>query len=271
MLPAVKAYRIEPGKKVSLRDFDANDSSLVPEGKKEGEATVERLGQRLDELQDLLYAVHDRGLLIVLQGMDTAGKDGAIRKVFHSMDPLGIRAVSFGVPSAEELDHDFLWRVHRHAPRKGEVVIFNRSHYEDVLAVRVRKLVPEKVWRKRYEQINAFEKILIDNGTIILKFFLHIDADEQRERLQKRIDDPAKRWKFRHGDLDDRKLWKDYTAAYEETLTRTSTEHAPWYVVPANRKWYRNVVITQIVVDTLESLDLRYPEPETDLDGLQVE
>ena len=267
----MNAYRVVPGKKVALSSFDANDSTLVPEGKKEGEAVVERLGRRLDELQDLLYAAHDGALLVVLQGMDTSGKDGAIRKVFHSMDPLGIRAVSFGVPSAEELDHDFLWRVHRQVPRKGEVVIFNRSHYEDVLAVRVRELVPEKVWRKRYEQINDFEKLLAESGTTIVKFFLHIDAEEQRERLQKRIDDPAKRWKFRHGDLDDRKLWKEYTAAYEEALSRTSTEHAPWYVVPANRKWYRNVVISQVLVETLESLDLRYPEPEESLDGIQVE
>ena len=267
----MNAYRVVPGKKVALSSFDANDSTLVPEGKKKGEEIVERLGRRLEELQDLLYAAHDRALLVVLQGMDTSGKDGAIRKVFHSMDPLGIRAVSFGVPSAEELDHDFLWRVHRQAPRKGEVVIFNRSHYEDVLAVRVRQLAPEKVWRKRYEQINDFERLLAESGTTIVKFFLHIDAEEQRERLQKRIDDPAKRWKFRHGDLDDRKLWKEYTAAYEEALSRTSTEHAPWYVVPANRKWYRNVVISQVLVETLESLDLRYPEPEESLDGIQVE
>ena len=267
----MKNYRVVPGKKFSLSSFDANDASLVPDGKKEGEEIVEKLSQRLDELQDLLYAAHDRALLVVLQGMDTAGKDGAIRKVFHSMDPLGIRAVSFGVPSAEELDHDFLWRVHRHAPRKGEVVIFNRSHYEDVLAVRVRQLAPEKVWRKRYDQINDFERLLVESGTTIVKFFLHIDAEEQRERLQKRIDDPAKRWKFRHGDLDDRKLWKEYTAAYEEALSKTSTEHAPWYVVPANRKWYRNVVVSQILVDTLESLNLRYPEPEESLDGIRVE
>ncbi len=267
----MKTYRVSPGKKVSLRDHDASDTSLVEGGKRDGEARLAKLGARLEELQDLLYAGHQHKLLIVLQGMDTAGKDGAIRKVFDSMDPLGIRVASFKVPTEVELDHDFLWRVHQQVPGKGEVVVFNRSHYEDVLVVRVRDLVPKKVWRERYDQINDFEKLLAETGTTIVKFFLHIDRDEQKERLQARLDDPAKRWKFRKGDLDDRKLWDDYQAAYEDVLSRTSTKWAPWYVVPANAKWYRNVVISQVLVDTLEGLGLKYPKAEEDLDSVRVD
>ncbi|HUP50561.1 MAG TPA: polyphosphate kinase 2 family protein [Thermoanaerobaculia bacterium] len=264
-------YRVPPDRKVSLRDFDAGDTSLAEGGKKEGEAIVRGLGKRLDELQDLFYASRRQKLLIVLQGMDTSGKDGTIRKVFASMDPLGLRVAAFKAPSEEELDHDFLWRIHRRVPGLGEVVIFNRSHYEDVLVVRVRNLVPEKVWKARYAQINDFERMLAEAGTTIVKFFLHIDQKEQKERLQSRLDDPTKRWKFCRGDLDDRKLWKDYTRAYEDVLSRTSTEWAPWYVVPANKKWYRNVVVSQVLVDMLEGLDLRYPEPEDDLVGLQID
>ena len=263
-------YRVAPGSKVSLRDFDTSDASVARD-KKHGEEIVAGLGDRLDALQDLLYAAHDAKLLIILQGMDTSGKDGAIRKVFQSMDPLGIRVVAFKAPSEEELDHDFLWRVHRQVPARGEVVIFNRSHYEDVLVVRVRGLVPKKVWQARYDQINEFEKMLHETGTTIVKFFLHIDADEQKERLQARIDDPTKRWKFRAGDLDDRKMWKEYVKAYEDVLSKTSTEWAPWYVVPSNRKWVRNVVISQVLVETLEKMKLRYPEPEAGLDRIRIE
>jgi PPK2 family polyphosphate:nucleotide phosphotransferase len=267
----MKIYRVPPGKKVSLRDYEADDTSLVKGGKKEGEARLAKLSARLEELQDLLYAGHQHKLLMVLQGMDTAGKDGAIRKVFDSMDPLGIRIASFKVPTEHELDRDFLWRVHQQVPGKGEFTIFNRSHYEDVLVVRVHDLVPKKVWRERYDQINTFEKLLADTGTTIVKFFLHIDRDEQKERLQARLDDPTKRWKFRKGDLDDRKLWDDYQAAYEDALSKTSTKWAPWYVVPANAKWYRNVVIAQVLVDTLEGLGLKYPKPEENLDLVRVE
>lgn len=266
----MKNYRVSPGKKVSLRDHDASDTSLVRGGRTAGEARLVKLGAQLEELQDLLYAGHQHKLLIVLQGMDTAGKDGAIRKVFDSMDPLGIRVAAFKVPTEAELDHDFLWRVHQQVPGKGEVVIFNRSHYEDVLVVRVHDLVPKKVWRERYDQINAFEKLLAGTGTTIVKFFLHIDRDEQKERLQARLDDPAKRWKFRKGDLDDRKLWDDYQAAYEDVLGKTSTKWAPWYVVPANAKWYRNVVISQVLIDTLEGLGLKYPKAEEGLDSLRI-
>lgn len=264
-------YHVKPGAKLRLSSIDPDDTALVDGGKKAGEAVLRKLGQRLGELQDLLYAGHEHKLLIVLQGMDTAGKDGTIRKVFQNIDPLGVRAVPFKAPSEEELDRDFLWHVHRQVPARGEVVIFNRSHYEDVLVVRVKELVPKKVWKARYEQINEFEKLLAETGTTIVKFFLHIDRDEQRERLQARIDDEAKRWKFRKGDLDDRKLWDEYEKAYEEALSRTSTEWAPWYVVPANAKWYRNVVVAQVLVDTLEALDLQAPEGADDIEGLKVE
>jgi PPK2 family polyphosphate:nucleotide phosphotransferase len=263
-------YRIAPGRKVRLRDFDPDDTSQVKGGKKKSEPILEKLGERLAALQDRLYAAHDHKLLIILQGMDTSGKDGTIRRVFATVDPLGIRVAGFKVPTEEELDHDFLWRVHPQVPGKGEVVIFNRSHYEDVLVVRVHNLVPEKVWRKRYARINDFEKLLADTGTTILKFFLHIDEDEQKERLQSRLDDETKRWKFRRGDLDDRKLWKEYIKAYEDALSETSTEWAPWYVIPANAKWYRNIVVSRILVDALERLDLKYPPPEENLDKIRI-
>jgi PPK2 family polyphosphate:nucleotide phosphotransferase len=264
-------YRIEPGKKLSLRDYDANDTSQFDGGKKEGAALVAKLGERLDELQDLLYAGRKHKLLIVLQGMDTSGKDGVIRKVFENVDPLGVRAEAFKVPTEEERDHDFLWRIHRKMPGAGEIVLFNRSHYEDVLVVRVHGLVPKKVWKARYRQINDFEKMLSETGTTILKFFLHIDRDEQKERLEARLDDPTKRWKFRRGDLDDRNKWDDYMEAYEDALRETSTSHAPWYVVPANAKWYRNVVVAKVLVKTLEGLDLQWPEPAEDLAGITIE
>jgi PPK2 family polyphosphate:nucleotide phosphotransferase len=267
----IERYRVAPGKRIRLTDFDPADTSPVAGGKKEGEKLVDKLGKRLDELQDLLYAGHDRKVLIVLQGMDTSGKDGTIRSVFHSVDPLGIRVASFKAPTAEELDHDYLWRVHRQVPGKGEITIFNRSHYEDVLVVRVRELVPAKVWRARYDQINAFEEMLAATGTVIVKFFLHISAEEQKERLQKRLDDPAKRWKFNRGDLAERKLWDNYMKAYEDVLNKTSTAHAPWYIVPADSKWYRNVVVSQVLVETLESLDLQYPPAEKGLEGVTVE
>jgi PPK2 family polyphosphate:nucleotide phosphotransferase len=264
-------YRVNPGKRIRLNSFDPADTSSIKGGKKEGEQLLEKLGERLDELQDLLYAAHDKKVLIVLQGMDTSGKDGTIRSVFHTVDPLGIRVASFKAPTSEELDHDFLWRVHRQVPGKGEVAIFNRSHYEDVLVVRVRELVPAKVWRARFDQINEFEKMLAGTGTVIVKFFLHISKDEQKKRLQKRLDNPAKRWKFNRGDLEERKLWDKYMQAYEDVLNRTSTDHAPWYVVPADAKWFRNVVVSRVLVDTLEGLDLEYPKAEKGLEGVTVD
>ena len=219
----------------------------------------------------MLYAENKHKVLIVLQAMDTGGKDGVIRHVFDGVNPQGVRVAAFKQPTPTELAHDYLWRVHQQTPGKGEVVIFNRSHYEDVLVVRVHNLVPEAVWRRRYEQINAFEKLLAEEGTTILKFYLHIDLDEQKERLQARLDDPAKRWKFAKGDLDERQRWPQYMAAYEEMLSKTSTEWAPWYIIPANRKWYRNLVISQIIVETLEGLAMSYPPAEAGLEDIVIE
>jgi len=255
-------YLVRPGRKVDLSEFDPDDIHLVPGGKVEAKKQNAVIQDRLADLQELLYAGHQWKLLIVLQGMDTSGKDGTIRHVMAGFNPVGTRVVSFKKPSPEELDHDYLWRAHREVPGKGEVVVFNRSHYEDVLVVRVHSLVPEATWQKRYDHISAFEQMLNDEGSVILKFFLHISKEEQRARLQARIENPTKRWKFQPGDLEERKLWKDYQRAYEDALSRTSTESAPWYVVPANQKWYRNYVVGSVIVDQLESLHMKYPEPD---------
>jgi PPK2 family polyphosphate:nucleotide phosphotransferase len=264
----MKKYLVRPGQKLSLSDYDPDDASLVPGGKDEANQKSSSIQARLAQLQELLYAGHERKLLIVLQGMDTSGKDGTIRHVMGGFNPVGTRIVSFKKPSLKELDHDYLWRVHRQVPGKGEVVVFNRSHYEDVLIVRVHNLVPKSTWQKRYDQIKAFEQMLYEEGTVILKFFLHISKEEQRARLQARIEDPTKRWKFQPGDLAERELWKDYQRAYEDALSRTSTEWAPWYVVPANHKWYRNDVVGSVIADKLESLHMKYPEP--DLSGIVI-
>ncbi len=222
-------------------------------------------------LQESLWAEHRHKVLVVLQGMDTSGKDGTIRHVFEGVNPLGVRVAAFKAPTEEELDHDFLWRVHPKVPGKGEMVIFNRSHYEDVLVARVQKLAPPEVWRRRYDQINDFERLLAETDTTILKFFLHISKEEQRERLQARLDDPQKRWKFRKGDLLDRAHWDEYMEAYEDALARTSHKHAPWYVVPADKKWYRNLMVAEVLVKALEALKIQVPEPEEDLKGVVVE
>jgi PPK2 family polyphosphate:nucleotide phosphotransferase len=210
-------------------------------------------------------------VLIVLQAMDTGGKDGVIRRVFDGVNPQGVRVAGFKVPTPEELSHDYRWRVHKMVPGSGEMVIFNGSHYEDVLVVRVHELVPREAWKNRYRQINEFERILAENGTTILKFFLHIDKDEQKARLQARLDEPDKRWKFSLGDLNERKLWPKYMKAYEDALSKTSTDYAPWYIVPANRKWYRDLVISSVLVETLEKLDMKYPQPEENLDTVVVD
>ena len=264
-------YLVKPGTKVNLSKWDPNDKGDFKGGKEEGLAEVAKLNDKLEELQEILFAEHKHEILIVLQAMDTGGKDGVIRRVFDGVNPQGVRVASFKVPTEEERDHDYLWRVHKVVPASGEMVIFNRSHYEDVLVVRVHNLVPKDVWKKRYDQINAFERHLAETGTIILKFYLHIDRDEQKARLEARLSDPTKRWKFRLGDLDERKRWPDYEKAYEDALSKTSTEHAPWYIVPANRKWYRDLVISTVLVETLKKLDMRYPEPEENLDGVIVE
>lgn len=253
-----------------LADHDPGATSGVA-GKAEGRARVAELTSRLDELQELFYADGRFKLLVVLQGMDTSGKGGAIRKAFEGLDPAGVHVASFKAPTEDELAHDFLWRVHRHTPRNGQIVIFDRSHYEDVLIARVRELVPEKRWRARYRHIAAFERMLADEGTIIRKFFLHISAGEQAERLRARVADPTKHWKFRTADLAERALWDDYQRAYEDAVRHTAAPHAPWVVVPADRKWHRDLVICRTLVDTLEGLDLRYPPAPDDLSGVVVE
>ncbi len=257
------------GKNFRISEFDPDDTSLFDGGKKEAAIDALKTQERLGDLQELLYAVGKHKLLIVLQGMDTSGKDGTIRHLMGGFDAVGVHVASFKKPSQQELDHDFLWRVHAKVPGRGEIVIFNRSHYEDVLVVRVHSLVPEKIWRKRYQQIVDFERMLAENGTIILKFFLHISPGEQKERLEERVADATKRWKFNPGDLEERKLWSEYVKAYEDALGETSTDVAPWYVVPANKKWYRNWVIGSIVVKALEDLDMKYPE--IDLSNVVIE
>ena len=264
-------YRVTSGAPIALRDWDPNDKRLFDGKKRAGKAALTPLNKRLAELQELLYAEGKHKILIVLQAMDTGGKDGTIRHVFERVNTQGVHVASFKKPTTEELAHDFLWRIHKQTPGSGEMVIFNRSHYEDVLIVRINELVPPAVWQARYEYINAFEKMLVGEGTTILKFYLHIDTDEQKERLQARLDDPSKHWKFNVADLSVRKRWREYMVAYEDVLNNTSTEWAPWYVIPANRKWYRNLVISQIIIQTLEALNMQYPEPQENLDEVVIE
>ena len=244
--------------------------TTAPGEKAEIQEKTAKLVDRIGELQELLFAEHKHKVLIILQGMDTSGKDGAVRKVLRETSPQGIRVVSFKKPTEPELDHDYLWRVHMQVPARGEIVVFNRSHYEDVLVVRVHSLVPKSVWSKRYDHINAFERMLADEGTTILKFFLHISREEQRERLQARLDDPTKRWKFQHGDLAERRKWDAYMRAYEEVLEKTSTPHAPWTIVPADRKFMRDFIVAGAIVKALEKLKMKYPNPP-DVEGVTVE
>lgn len=253
------SYRITGGKKVSLKDFDPDDMGDWKNQKEKALQELARLCKEIGAMQEILYAEHKHKILIVFQAMDTGGKDGVIRSVFSEVNPQGVQVASFKVPSAIELDHDYLWRVHANVPGKGQMTIFNRSHYEDVLVVRVRNLAPEKVWRKRYEHIRDFEKMLADEGVTIIKFFLNISRDEQRERLLERIEIPNKRWKFNPGDLEERKLWDEYMQAYQDALEQTGTDYAPWYVIPANRNWYRNLCVADIVAKQLRDLKMEYP------------
>ena len=239
-------------------------------GKKAAEVLVDGLTDELRALQERLYAEGTRALLLVLQGLDASGKDGAIRKVFAGVNPQGCRVTSFRAPSHLELDHDYLWRVHAACPRRGEIGIFNRSHYEDVGVVRVKGLVPEEVWRRRYRHIREFERALVEEGTTILKVFLHLSKEEQATQLEQRLDDPTKTWKFRLADLEDRKRWDEFMAAYEEAITETSTDWAPWHVVPCDRRWVRDVAVATLLVETLRAMDPRYPEPPATLDGVEI-
>jgi PPK2 family polyphosphate:nucleotide phosphotransferase len=264
-------YRVKPGSHVNLGEWDADDTSAFKGDKDRAEKVIADLTNRLEALQELLYAEHKHKVLIVLQAMDTGGKDGTIRHVFEGVNPQGVKVASFGVPTPRELAHDYLWRVHQCMPGNGEIVIFNRSHYEDVLVVRVHNLVPPGVWQRRYAQINEFERIMAEEGTTILKFYLHISRDEQKKRLQERLDDPDKRWKFKLSDVKERQFWPDYIQAYADALSKTSAEWAPWYIVPADHKWYRNLVVGSVIVTTLEELKMSYPPLEEDLDNVIIE
>ncbi len=267
----IAPFRIHTGTAVDLADRDPGARRGFEGGKKDGKKALPELTRRIADLQRRLWAESERSLLVVLQAMDTGGKDGTIRHVFKGVNPQGVDAHGFGVPTEEELAHDYLWRIHHHTPSDGRIAIFNRSHYEDVLVVRVKDLAPKEVWSKRYEHIRSFEEMLSDEGTTVIKIFLHISKDEQKERLQARLEEPDKNWKFRRGDLDDRALWDSYVEAYEDAITETSTEYAPWFVVPANRKWYRNLVVSSILIETLEAMDPRFPDPEPDLESVIID
>ena len=259
---------IKPGTRVRIAAHDAAETHGLTRAA--AEATLAKNVDRLEELQYLMHAERRRSLLVVLQGIDASGKDGTIRNVMTAFNPQGCRVTSFKEPTPEELAHDFLWRVHAVTPGKGEVAVFNRSHYEDVLVARVLELVPKSVWARRYEQINRFEEHLAEHDVVIVKLFLHISKDEQRERLQKRLDDPAKHWKVSLGDLEQRKKWEDYTRAYEDAISRCNAAHAPWYVVPADKKWFRNVAVSEILVDTLAGLKMKFPRPAGDYSKIKV-
>ena len=261
---------VPPGKTMRLADRDPRGTPGFDDDKEAGKARLLALNARLEELQERLYAQGTRRLLVVLQALDAGGKDGTIRSVFDGVNPQGVKVACFKKPTPIELAHDFLWRVHPHAPACGEIAIWNRSHYEDVLVARVHDLCTETTWRRRYEHIAAFERMLVDEGTTIRKFFLHISKDEQKKRLQERIDDPKKRWKWSSRDLDERRRWDDYQQAYEEALTATSTAAAPWYVIPADRNWFRDLAVSEVLVEALEGMQLRMPPGDPGIAGLQV-
>ncbi len=260
----MKSFRLKPNQNVSIKELDPSSHAGF-DSKEAGLAAAQDLVKQLEDLQELLYAEHKHKVLVVLQAMDTGGKDGTIRKVFEGVNPQGTRVASFKVPTPIEMDHDYLWRIHQQVPGKGELMIFNRSHYEDVLVVRVHKLVPREVWEARFEQINNFEKMLSEEGTLILKFFLNISRDEQKQRLRARLEDDTKLWKYNPGDLQERALWDEYMQAYEDVLNKTTTEYAPWYVVPADHKWYRDWVVASSIVEALKGLHMQYPQPAFDV------
>jgi PPK2 family polyphosphate:nucleotide phosphotransferase len=264
-----KRLKVSPGKRVRLADHDP-DETFGYSKDEESKRLTEKAVTRLDALQSLLYAENKRALLIILQGMDAAGKDGTIRHVMSGVNPQGCRVTSFKVPSHLESEHDFLWRAHIAVPERGEIGIFNRSYYEDVLVVRVHQLVPDKVWKKRFDQINMFEGLLAENNVTVLKFFLHISKDEQKKRLQERLDDPRHQWKLAPNDFAERKFWDNYLSAYEGALSRCSTAQAPWYIVPADHKWLRNLAISRIIAETLEDFNMKYPKPTFDFSNFKI-
>jgi PPK2 family polyphosphate:nucleotide phosphotransferase len=265
---ALAQLRVAPGKRLDLDDRDTD--ATFGWNKDQAKADLDDVKQRIDVLQARLYAESRRSVLLVVQALDAAGKDGTIRSIFSGINPAGVTVTSFKAPGGRELQHDYLWRVHEACPPKGEIGVFNRSHYEDVLVVRVHGLAPKSVWSKRFRHINEFERMLVDEGTVIVKCFLNVSKEEQRQRLQDRIDDPEKQWKFRSGDLDDRAKWSDFRSAYEEVLSTTSTTHAPWYVVPADRNWVRNLVVAKLLLQTLEKMDPRLPSPEPEIEKITV-
>jgi PPK2 family polyphosphate:nucleotide phosphotransferase len=263
-----KKLMVEPGAKVHLSKIDPSYTG-EHETQEKAASEIAKHIERIGKLQYLLYADGNRSLLVILQGLDAAGKDGVIRHVFSGVNPQGTFVFGFKQPSREEVAHDFLWRAHLHTPGKGEVVIFNRSHYEDVLVVRVHKLVRKAVWSKRYDLINDFEKILVQNGTSILKFYLHISPREQLERFKQRLDDPSRNWKISEGDYSERELWPKYVDAYEDAMKLTSTKHAPWYVIPSNHKWFRNLAVSQIIADTMDDIGLKLPCTHVEIAGIR--
>jgi PPK2 family polyphosphate:nucleotide phosphotransferase len=260
---------VSPGKPARLAKLDTDDTLGYQKDHKTKAALAKQL-ERLDALQYLLYAERKHALLVVLQSLDAGGKDGTIRHVMSGVNPQGCVVTAFKTPTAEEASHDFLWRVHKAVPPRGDFGIFNRSHYEDVLVVRVHNLVPKAVWSKRYEQINEFEKSLAESGVQIVKFFLHISKQEQKKRFQERLDDPDKRWKVSPADFAERQFWSDYRAAYEDAITLCSKPWAPWYVVPADKKWFRNLAVSRILVETLEGLHMKFPPPSFDVSHIKI-
>jgi PPK2 family polyphosphate:nucleotide phosphotransferase len=268
-MKAKEQFRLS--KKLKIKDEDASAKPLSSGDKAMDKGTIVTLAQEIAGLQDIFYAEHRRKLMIILQGMDTAGKDGTIRGVFDATDPLGIRTIAFKAPSTLEKEHDFLWRIHKEAPGQGEIVIFNRSQYEDVLVPRVHGWIDDKECKRRYAHIRDFERMLTETGTVIVKFFLHISKDEQKARLQARLDDPQKHWKFDPQDLEERKFWSDYQDAYTELLAETDTDQAPWYVIPANSKTHRNLAVASVMKEALDDMKLSYPEPHPEYAQLKVE
>ena len=269
---ALERYWVKPGCRLDLSKIDSNEKSLFTGAdKSEFEEQFRELQDQLRDMQKMLYAQNKHRILVVMQAMDTGGKDGCIKHVFSHIDPQGIHVRSFKKPTAEELSHDFLWRVHAKVPPTGQLVIFNRSHYEDIIAVRVKKLFPAEVWKRRQRHIIDFERMLAEEGTTIVKIFLHISREEQKLRLEARLSNPKKHWKFNPDDLADRKLWGDFMTAYEDVISKTSTEHAPWFVVPADRKWYRNLCVARIMVDTMRGLNMELPAINWDPTGITIE
>lgn len=266
----VERFRVPPGSIIKLDDFDTKFKQHH-EGHKEAEKDIEQYCERLRDLQELFYADGRRSLLICLQALDSGGKDGTIKHILGSMNPQGCKVVAFKQPTPEEHAHDFLWRIHPHAPARGQVTVFNRSHYEDVLIARVHNLVPKEIWSRRYARINAFEEGLVEDDTQILKFFLHISKEEQLKRFKDRLDDPSKQWKISESDYKERTYWDDYTTAYEKALSRCSTVHAPWFIIPADHKWFRNLAVARIIVEHLEGLKMTFPPPLADIEHIRKE